>query len=1179
MKGAPLNTLLGGEAGGDQSDTGFLRRRISDLAYVLTVSLIFPLYWAKAMDARLCTVGAGAEHGKSDPWIMDPPPTSWIQSWPCSGSQLAKLAYVASSPGPLLRSLFWPCWLSELHFTSTFTLVVLGGLLMVALIPTSEYKSSNPWRVAWAITCKAHIKAVPIVVRLLRPGTPWPLAVAQNLHTEGAGTLFLSFGVSLPVPAQAVVSLLDVLELALIVLTFGQPWPFPVSPMGLVLRQMVAGVVAVGVSAFLHGGFTAAVDDGCGGKDSSCDSAAAASTAPYRLQEAPEAAAALCAAAAAVAAGGPAVADGALPGNGDLDAAATRTRQLFELATCLTTAVAGAGDNVDVGPDAGGRPRAVHGGGVARYSSPLAITTVRLKLPDVEPWQLQDGIRQRVAKAVASAGGGTAAAGVAVNVAVRSGCVELHLDLLRSAAGMAAEAAESSALGLLPHAPVPVEQQRMVCSILDVLGLPPGYDATVRAQVGQHLLTLTPAAPAAADDGNCGGGGGAAAAAWAVLGTRRLQANEVPWVSRVEPAAVVPAAGVDGSPGDDGAATAMRLTVCGPAERLARAHEDAELELLAMFEGNFLRVLEGRWGAMQGLPTAADGAGAAAWRCEVAPAGCCERELVMRLAVPRGRSGIVRLVLVRRGTSGQGRSLLLLRPEEAALAAEVVELQRRTAAAAMAAAALAGLGDCTAAGPTASSVDRFVEDLGRWLQYRDFWLTEAAEAEAEAAAVAAQGEVASSSCTSSVTATPVTNARHHHRRSSWPRAGALLRLLSLGGARRNPAVGGATVSLPMTAATAAAASMSDGAVAAALGVLHGPTRGAVSDCSCGACPKAVATTSTKASGASVTAAGHTDSPQVGPSGPMSQTEKRLGHREQSRGWELSSFRTVSYQEDMRRVRRSLVEFALEQRCPAIAATLLAAHSVPAAARARGAGPGADADAARCGGSGGAAAAADGVEQLLQLAEASRAASPDGLTLLHRAVRSGDAATVGALLRAASSLSVSAASPTSPAVGLPLPPPPSRYCCLASWDLADAYGLTPLHYLAVLPDGGTLARAVLVSEQEALGLWGVERPGMPSPASFARDNGLQLDVAALQAQPLEERRPAKDEEAKGGAQAGGAQDGDGKGADGGLGCLGNEGTSLASVVTALSASASSSPLPLWLLLGHGVACVVGLLQVP
>ncbi len=1014
---------------------------------------------------------------------------------------------------------------------------------------------------------------------------------------------------------------------------------------------------------------------------------------------------------------------------------------------------------------------------------------VCVKLPGVNPEDLLPCWRQRVATAVAQRGGdcsiGASTAtdtenwGYGVTTAcMRSGCIELHLDLVGTAAAfgpagaqadgaprtdgagqpgapMVAQWQQQHSLQQQPDSataagpdgsqgtsgvlagcePAPVEQQGLATSILEALGLPQGYDKQVKAQVGAHLLTLAPAAPVR----------GSQSAAWAVLGSRRMQALDVPWVSHVQPPAIVTAVpcsgctcaaaveaadtGAEGARGGGGeqevsevqgsafacppghVAVQLCITVYGAMERLQHAHQDPELELLALFGGSFLRVLDVVWRPM-GQPSGGaaanttvpplpysngrigdvDGAGgsgasgvgrSAAHAGGVGLGGTCggqapglgvlgqagsvqdgqvpglravrlppclslaRRQALVRVAVPVGRTGPVNLVVMRRGTAGQGHTLLLLQPAEAEVAAEVAALQRRALAAeglegevAAAEAALAEAGATVLGGmcersntPAAlpglplSNVVTFMGDLGRWLQYRDYWGRQARgveerEQEARVDEELQQGRRAQGQ--------QLLGQGKEQEKGLW--AGAM-RWRGFGAAWIAQRVGGRTAAArgccsgccstgcghgPRELAAAAPSGAGAGDASPCAGDDHGGGNGAAAiDVPAGG---------QRPVGEVDTSCLPEDHPHPHPHPhPHDHNNHRSRHsnrrngfaygrsgaREEDTDTELKLLRgslpcltQPEYQAHMASVQRLVLEFALEHGMSSVAAEALKCVPLPVPAPAAAAAPLPAAAAAGVlpiglnlpmlrtepqDAEGGPKAEPEPRHQhlrepqeqqqqllqahaccLLSMAELSRAMSPDGLSLLHRAVRSGHPHTVDVVVAAAAAAARAAAAaaaaevtsaaappPCAGTAGLGGPdgeeaetPPVACRCaaaragaaaamvaaarnagtereeaeaaaeaallrCAGVWDSVDHHGITPLHYAAVLEDGGVLARHLVRRHAGAAAQWarGGPVPGVPSAAAFAAESGLQVDVGALRAEGDAEEREQREREGR------------------------------------------------------------------
>ncbi|GIL58121.1 hypothetical protein Vafri_12973 [Volvox africanus] len=749
------------------------------------------------------------------------------------------------------------------------------------------------------------------------------------------------------------------------------------------------------------------------------------------------------------------------------------------------------------------------------YGDTLTWTHMHVKVLHLEPSDLPPLLSARLVDAVIEACPNAACA----DVAVRSGCIEVHLDLVHrvapagpeatagavgSAVGQRAPADAESDMGMNMRdlAPASAEQQGLASCILHAIGLPQGYNAAVRAQVGAHLLTLTPAA----------GSGGS----WAVSGTRRMLAHEVPWVTRIDPPAVVvpappavPAAATGATGGSIGNSSStsssnyvgvhvatVRLTISGTAERLAVAHEDGDLEVLALFEGAFLRFSDMQWGPLEESPYAAVGGSstaATAPRMVRLPPSLTlsRRSLTANLALPCGRSGAVSLMLMRRGTAGQSHSLLLLQPGDASIAGEVAGLQEMSHAAAWGVTA----DGCS---PPASSVASFVRDLGHWFQYRDFWRRKAAVCQLAAAGGGGRGGARSARFSGRLSALWMGSLLSWSRRNGSGGGGGGVRLqvkpLSYGRLTAQQALG------PEPTEDTTACAHGRGHAAATRAHLHhhaqvGDSDLLDQDSGGGESRRSQARVGPQSSSPPgqhepfAPANGHVQllfgMNGSAPASPSVEEQERLAQGS------LPAFGQRAYQDHMRTARRVLLEFALEQRCAAVAAALLEPAPVPSLPQL--------ADA-------GAAAAYGSSSYLAEMAEVSRAANHDGLTLLHRAVRSGDVATVEVIL-GASARAADAAAALAAATAALQPQTQAggegasnqRRLNLYNWDTPDVHGITPLHYLAVLDDGGALARHVLSTHSEALVLWELGRPDMPSPASFATQNGVNIDTDALRRQ--------------------------------------------------------------------------------
>lgn len=759
----------------------------------------------------------------------------------------------------------------------------------------------------------------------------------------------------------------------------------------------------------------------------------------------------------------------------------------------------------------------------------LTWTHLRLKLQNLETWQLRLGFRQPLAAAVALVCPGA----IATNIAVRYGCVEIHLDLVRclsqpvvvataaAAAGGRQIVADSALATELENvfptissstrtntssllAPASVEQQDLASSILEALGLPPGYNASVRAQIGSHLLTLTPAAEPS--DG------------WAVLGTRRMQTNEVPWVFHVQPPGVVAAladAAALSVAAPDGSADAtvpalvdktLRMTICGSGECLSAMREDKALEVLALFEGTFLCVSDLQW-EQDGCQAAA--APAAAAPLERLSLEIRQHVLMVTVALPAGKTGAVSLMLMRHGVVGQGHPLLLLKPQDGAIIAEVSTLQMRIVAPAS---------EGAFAGPSTSSVTSFVQDLGHWLQYREFWLMEASAANQKVASIATvSGRDHVKDGSSDI------RAGRHARRITVSWMGALLTWSRW---CREVSGGGRSVGLcpqlqpPWPAGSSCPPRIShdndpEPAVKADSSITGLQVQGLsvqvinsdlLDEVRIGTGAgrgesdvhqnhHAISAAANGEAGSSILRRDAPQSRTQVPSSRLSTTYSSSSsppprlvmdlQRQQLADDSLHPFGQMTYQNQMWVARRTLLEFALEQRCAAIAAALLEPAPLPP--------PPSNTTIA--------AAWYRSASYLEDLFQDSLAASPDRLTLLHRAVRGGDAVTVDVLLAAAAAVA-STASQTPAAQYGDGPADSQRRPGLFSWSTPDAHGISPLHYAAVLADSGALVRHVLSTHPEALTLWEMGSPDMPSPADFAAHNGTCIDMEMLRRECLE-----------------------------------------------------------------------------
>ncbi|GLI65709.1 hypothetical protein VaNZ11_009223 [Volvox africanus] len=1188
--------------------TGLTSRRYYDLTYVLIVLLAFPLYWLKVVDWRLCSAYHAEEN---DPWLIQVPPSAWTTAWPCNGGQLSQLRHVLASPMPFLRSLVWPVCYSELHFFTSFYTVFVGGLLMLAVTQGSKYDTSNPWRLSWAFICRVQVRTTPLIVKLLRPQTPWPLSISQSLPLEAPANVLYNVALMSPWRHQALGALVDVLLVSMICRLFGDNWPHAMPPRLVVLLHAACGLLTVITSALMPGSPSRRPVSGGEQADSTVGRKSLEQVVGKTCGPSDEGEGriwgqgqGLCRRRSETAGGDqvevhgavqdfaaskvtplvaesgivseylstPAEPAASLLGLRSDPGCGAEQQQLLQLCRRLilgeTTTVQAAGpqwpsthastiddgsanrppdpspnlSSCDVstgvgrcqlkitegGPGADGgitsnddngreRPRAR-----VKYGDTLTWTHMHVKVPHVQPSDLSPRASTRLVDAVIEAYPDVACA----DVTVRSGCIEVHLDLVHrvapagpeeavgavgSAVGQRAPPDAESDMGMNMRdlAPASAEQQGLASCILHAIGLPQGYNAAVRAQVGAHLLTLTPAA----------GSGGS----WAVSGTRRMQAHEVPWVTRVDPPAVVvpappvvPAAATGVTGGsivgnstsssnavDVHVATTLRLTISGTAERLAVAHEDGDLEVLGLFEGAFLRFSDLQWGPLEESPyaavggcSAADGAVALAPRMVRLPPSLAlsRRALTANLALPCGRTGAVSLLLMRRGTAGQSHSLLLLQPGDASIAGEVAALQEMSHAAAWGVTA----DGCS---PSASSVASFVRDLGHWLQYRDFWRRKAAAVcQPPATGGGGRGGARSARLSGRLSALWMGSLLPWSRRNGSAGGGGGLGLqvkpLSYGRLTGQQAVGPERTEATITYAH------SRGHAAATHAHLHHQTQAQVGD------SDLLDQDSGGGEGRRSQARGGSQSSSPpGRHGPFASANRHMqllfgmngsalpspSGEEQERlaQGSLPAFGQRAYQDHMRTARRLLLEFALEQRCAAVAAALLEPAPVPSLPQL--------ADA-------GAASAYGSASYLAELAEFSRAANHDGLTLLHRAVRSGDVATVEVILHASARATDAAAALAAATAALQPRAQPGvegassqRRLNLYNWDTPDVHGITPLHYLAVLDDGGALARHVLSTHSEALALWELGRPDMPSPASFATQNGVNIDTDVLRRQ--------------------------------------------------------------------------------
>ncbi|GIM02914.1 hypothetical protein Vretimale_7709 [Volvox reticuliferus] len=1176
--------------------TGLSSRRYYDLIYIFTVLLAFPLYWVKVIDWRLCSAAYSEDN---DPWLIQAPPLAWTKAWPCNGGQLSKLGQVLALPMPFLRSLAWPICYSELLFFTSFYTVFVGGLLMLAVTHGSKYDTANPWRLLWAFICRTQVRAAPLLVKLLRPQTPWPLGISQSLPLEAPANMLYNVALMSPWRHQALGALVDVLLVSVICRLFGSNWPHAMPPRLVVLLHAVCGLLAVIISALMSPSLSSCPTPG-GERAGSTVSRKLPEQMAGKMLSSPDEGegedlvqgkglyrrcgetdrgpqSELHGAVQASAAGmAPLVAESAFVGEhidippakpstssprSDPGCGAEQQQELLHLcrrlvhgeATVDQTAgpqsatrsstgdddgnanfrpepspnISSCGTSISTGSDSK-RSKITQGGAGAdgsvtseddrrerpregtTYGDALTWTHMNIKVLHIELSDLPPQVSERLVAAVIDSYPNIGC----TDVTLRSGCIEVHLDLLRRVAPAGPEASvgvvgsavrqpspadpdSDMGMNMRDLAPAAAEQQGLASCILHAMGLPQGYNAAVRAQVGAHLLTLTPAA------GSSG--------SWAVLGTRRMQAHEVPWVTRVDPPAVValaapvvplPAAGATGvsngsSSSSNGVHVAtLRLTISGTAERLAVAHEDGDLEVLALFEGAFLRFSDLQWGALEESPyaavgssSAADGAAAMAPRMVRLPPSLAlsRRTLTAKLALPCGRTGAVSLLLMRRGTAGRSHSLLLLQPGDVAIAGEVAVLQEVSHAAAWRVAA-------DVAGPPASSVASFVRDLGHWLQYRDFWRRKAAVCQLAAAGSDRRGGARSTRLAGRLSALWAGSLLSWSRRNSAGGGDGALRL-QVKPQWYGRRTGQQTAGAERTAAATFAHSL--GRTAAAHGHLHHHAQVGDSDLldqdssgneGCRPQPRdASQPSSPPGRHAPFSLANGHVQPLFGMNGSAASSPS-VGEQERLMQGSVPAFDQRTYQNHMRTARRVLLEFALEQRCAAVAAALLEPAPVPSLPQLVDAGFGAVYGAAG---------------YLMELAESSRAASHDGLTLLHRAVRSGDVATVEVVLRASARAADTAAA-VAMATAAPQPPAQSRSegasdrrrLNLYDWDTPDVHGITPLHYLAVLDDAGALARHVLSTHAEALALWNTGRPDMPSPASFAAQNGLDIDTDTL-----------------------------------------------------------------------------------
>ncbi|EFJ50068.1 hypothetical protein VOLCADRAFT_104015 [Volvox carteri f. nagariensis] len=1200
---------------------GLASRRYYDLSYIAIMFLVFPLYWVKAVDWRLCSSGYPES---SDPWLIRAPSHAWVKGWPCSGNQLNKLAYTLSSPAPFLRSLMWPFSYSELHFFTSFYTVFVGGLVMLFITRGSDYDVSNTWRLSWAFLARAQVRVGPLLVKALRPQTPWPLSISQSLLVDAPANVPFALALMGPWRHMALGALMDVAYVIIVSRLYGPSWPYAMPPKAMVLLYTACGLLTVFVSALLGrrtatspgrgltpGGFAPrdaslpkspkvglevvhgalSLPTPCGTATKMNQNVAEEEKAEQQQQQQQEEeekeeehkmeeGQGSGREAGNVQLASPHCKLGQLhrpltvaaPVYDRVCAGTSRLDELDEPSAHAPPAAAKLGftevairwdgvgrwaGDVDVDVDGGGEKSE----GIGDRDGCLGLMWMHLylKVPGLEPWDLPPGVDGRLTSAVAEA---TACPDVAVgtDIAIRSGCVEVHLDFVRQAApvvtgppaatasvGPAVPAAAPGQAGVTPlqagppyaadprtglmtsnsqFAPASSEQQGLASCILQALGLPPGYDAAVRAQVGAHLLTLTPAA---------GSGGG-----WAVLGTRCIQPHEVPRVTKIEPPVVVTEAAAGAGAAAGHVAAVLHLTISGSLERLTMAHEDTDLEILALFEGAFLKLSKLRWGPLEQSQFAAvangGGGGNVATTAVVAPRrvvqlppclALSQRSLTVNIELPAGRTGAVSLLLMRRGTAGQNHPLLLLQPGDAAIAAEVSALQESGGAAA-------------ADDPPSSRVASFIRDLGHWLQYRDFWRRKAAAAALLAASASGVGGAAAARPSSYLgPRLSVAWMRAWLSRSRWNDAGgaasgggggctnssAWLKLKPRG---LGCVVGrsAAAAPAPLGHLAAAVTSSSSSHVVTALnshpaysaqtqddsdlldqGQPSGTDTGNANThfyslrrggAGGGGVNRPVAAVPmTQHSYQPFTHAQQQSIPRghgAGSSSLSVEEQQRLAQGS------LPAFEQRVYQGHMQTARRVLLEFALEQRCVAVAGALLEPAPVPLLPLAA---PAASAAMTAAYGS---------ASYIAELAESSRATNPDGLTLLHRAVRSGDAVTVDVILRA-NERAAEAAAASAAAAAAPLPAQllrpghhfvqdhsvddQRRPISLYDWSTPDVHGITPLHYVAVLDDGGALARHVLATHAEAQALWNAARPDMPSPASFAAQNGVFIDTAALQ----------------------------------------------------------------------------------
>ncbi|KAG2498569.1 hypothetical protein HYH03_003320 [Edaphochlamys debaryana] len=1123
-------------------------RRAYDALYLAVISLTFPLYWLKVADWRLCSPNAEAVVAL-DPWLQAPPPPAWVAAFPCGGSQWAKLAALVAAPGPFLQALLWPICASELHFFVTFHLCTLGGAMLLLLVPERGYVQ-HPFRLLWALASKSTIKLVPIAHRLLRRAPPpWPRLVADALPAEGAMTVFFAVAFTLPPSAVAVSALLDQVQVAAIAaMHSAEDWPFPLPRAGLVAAQAVAGAAAVALAAALWG-WRGGAGAGAGASERAGAGAGDAPT-EHRAREPGTSSAGVGVLGAKAAKGAECTAvydklgDRLGPGVGlgleaERDGADPSVELLEVCRRLMGSRSSGASSGAGVSPISGASSTAfvadladtgshgttssdvapsAEGLGQLSYRSVLSITHVTMKIEGAEPSDLLPGYRDRLAAALAAGPAAAAAAAATgagaqsgdtapsalLDIAVRAGCVELHFDVITGAGGGAAGAAAAAAAAAAPPgpatAPAAAEQQALASSILAALGLPPGFASEVRAQVGAHLMTLTPAAAEAAagsDDAVSAFGGAAAGpAAWAVLGSRRLAEHELPYITMIEPPAVAPepavpppevtameAAGPDGSTADGSTAAGTEastplsaLPLLGSPRPTRSSSDVTGTAAVRRLPSGALVRYEPRCLSDCGDSPASGGGstfvqfrltvrGAAAALAAAAAqpdtAAASTSASASSPPPPAAPPPGLELVAMFDGAFLRVRDVQWepLPPTSSSLPGDMLTERRLTARVAL------PLG-------RSGAVSLVLMRKGTSGRPAPLLLLTPAEAalaaevtalqrRAQAAEAAARGrggavDVAAGPTLASLSAWLGDFGRWLQYRAYWlaeaarrdavaaaaedvpsPPSAPLLRLPSLLGQRRGPTV-------------AAAAKANDG-----------QRSGGGSP---GRPPRAPRPPSARPSGnLSATAMA---APSAGSPGPPAA-------------------RMPAVAEHMAALRRNLTEFAVEERCATVAAALLALLPLPyAAGVADGSTP--------------AAAAA-----VAELAAASASGDADGLTLLHRAVRSGDAATIAAVVAAVDAVAAAlAAAPSTSSATAQLP----------GWGTADAHGLTPLHYAAVLEDGGELPCFILGRFDGAAALWDAvggapavaeavaeAREVVPSPAAFAEQSGKTIDLAAVRAQ--------------------------------------------------------------------------------